>query len=153
SPRPEGSSYLRVNDDAPVVVSREVSDAILQTADHFRDKSSVPYLSLELQSFDVTHAKGSFGLVRRDEHTFLVQDRGVLASRDALEDVWGTLADMRADSFPAEADARRLTEHPRVTIVMTPKEGDKPVATILLGEACPSNPEDVVAVTRLAGSE
>ena len=149
SPRPEGSSYLRIDDNPPIVVSKELTATLLASADTYRDRTVVPYLSLELSRFEVkVNGGGGFALARHDDHSFLVADRGVLASRAAVERVWTALAEMRAEAFPKDADADRLTASPRLTIVMTPKESAKPAAELVLGGACPGHPDDIVVLRK-----
>jgi len=148
SPRPEGSSYFRIGDEAPVVVSRELATALLAPSDTYRDRTVVPYLSLDLARFEVKHAEGGFVLERANELSFRVADRGVLASRRAIDAVWAALAEMRAEAFPKDADADRLTAAPKLTIAMTPKDPSKPPAEIVLGDACPGHPADIVVLRR-----
>lgn len=147
SPRPEGSSYFRLEGEAPVVVSKELTEALLNPADAYRDRTVVPYLSLDLARFSVSHPGGGFTLERADERGFRVAELGVLASFDALESVWGALAEMRAESFPKEADVDRLVASPRMTITMKPKD-DRPEAVLVIGEACPGHPDDVLVLRR-----
>lgn len=150
SPRPEGSSYFRVDDRAPIVVSKETTDALLQSSDTYRDRSVVPYLSLELDRFEVARpaARAGFALERIDDHSFRVASEGVLASRDTLELVWSALAEMRASVFPNDADADRLTAQPVVTIKMVPKDASKPPAELVIGGPCPTSPNDVVVLRK-----
>ena len=148
SPRPEGSGYLRVDDGAPFVASKELADALLAHSDTYRDRTVVPYLSLELASFEVKHPGGGFVVQRRDERSFAIQGLGIGASRSALDKVWGALAEMRAEAFPKDADAERLTENPVLTIHMTPKEAGKPPGELVVGEACPGHPDDVVVLRK-----
>ncbi len=148
SPRPEGSSYLRVDDGAPIVVSKELTDALLAPSDAYRDRTVVPYLSLELSRFEVKHAGGGFAIDRKDERSFMLQGPGVLASRQALDGAWGALAEMRAEAFLKDADAERLTASPRLTITMTPKDPGKPPGELVVGDACPGHPNDVVVLRK-----
>ena len=50
SPRPAGSSYFRVGAEPPIVVTKELTDALLASADTYRDRTVVPYLATELAS-------------------------------------------------------------------------------------------------------
>ena len=147
SPRPEGSSYFRLDGEPPIVVSKELADTLLQGADAYRDRAVVPYLSLDLSHFAVSHPGGGFTLDRLDERTFKVAERGVVASREDLDSVWSALAEMRAESFPKEADVERLTASPRLTITMKPKDG-RPEAVLVAGDACPGHPDDVVVLRK-----
>lgn len=147
SPRPEGSSYFRLEGESPIVVSKELTETLLQSVDVYRDRTVVPYLSLDLAAFSVSYPEGGFGLERSDERTFKVADLGVVASRDGLDKVWSALAEMRAESFPKEADVDRLTGSPKMTITLRPKDG-RPPATLVVGEACPGHPADVVVLRK-----
>jgi hypothetical protein len=154
SPRPENSSYLRVDDHAPVVVGKELAEALLASSDVYRDRAVVPYLATELARFQVAHPAGGFVLTRLDERAFKIEGANVLASRSAVERMWNALAEMRAEAFPRDADVDRLTAQPVLTLTLTPKDGKSPPAEIVIGEACPGHPADVVvlrkAPTRIA---
>ena len=148
SPRPEGSSYFRVGDEAPIVVSKEVADALLAPADTYRDRTVVPYLATELARIEVRHADGGFALARIDDHSLRIEESGILASRAGVEKLWSALAEMRAEAFPKDADAERLTAHPVVTVKLFPKDAAKPAAELVVGEACPGHPADVVVLRK-----
>lgn len=148
SPRPEGSSYMKIDELAPIVVSKELAQALLAPSDTYRDRTVVPYLSLDLAKLELRHDSGAVALERADERAFKVAERGVLASRNAMDRIWTALADMRAETFPNDGDADRLTASPRLTIVMTPKDGSKPPAELVVGEACPGHPNDVVVLRK-----
>jgi hypothetical protein len=148
SPRPEGTSYLRVGEDPPIVVGKELADALLASSDVYRDRTVVPYLATELARFQVVHPGGGFALERIDERSFKVADAGVLAARGAVDRMWAALAEMRAEAFPKDADVDRLTARPTLTITMTPKDGKLPPAEIAIGDACPGHPNDVVVLRK-----
>ena len=154
SPRPDNSSYFRVGGGAPIVVGKELADALLASSDVYRDRAVVPYLATELARFQVTHPAGGFALERIDQRSFKVKDVGLLAARGAVDRMWAALAEMRAEAFPKDADVERLTAHPALTITMTPKDAKLPPAELVIGDACPGHPTDVVvlrkAPTRLA---
>ncbi|MCL2779315.1 MAG: DUF4340 domain-containing protein [Polyangiaceae bacterium] len=158
SPRPEGSSYFRLDDFAPMVVSRELTDALVAPASTYRDRSVVPYLSLELAKFDVKvdakpdesapYDNHGFSLERIDDRSFRVGSEGVLASRDGVDKVWEALAEMRAESFLSDADGDKLTASPRVVLTLTPTETAKPPAEIAMGDACPGHTDSVAILRR-----
>ncbi len=148
SPTPEGSSYLRVGTDPPIVVSKEVTAALLAPADKYRDRTVVPYLATELSRFEARHDGGGFTLDRIDDQSLRVAEVGVLASRRGVEQLWAALSEMRAEAFPNDADIDRLTAHPAVTLKLTPKDTTKPPAELVLGEACPGHPADVIVLRR-----
>jgi hypothetical protein len=158
SPRPEGSSYFRVDDFAPIVVSRELTDALMASASTYRDRSVVPYLSLELAQFDVKveanldlSAPGNphgFSIERIDDRSFRVGSEGVLASRDGVNKIWEALAEMRAENFLSDADGDKLTASPRVVLTLTPMDKAKPPAEIAVGNACPGHTDSVAILRR-----
>ena len=148
SPRPEGSSYFRVGDATPIVVSKEVTDALLAPSDTYRDRTVVPYLATELARVEVKRGDGGFALARIDDHSFRIEDSGVLASRAGVDRLWAALAEMRAEAFPRDADAERLTAHPVATVKLIPKDAGKPAAELVVGEACPGHPADVVVLRK-----
>lgn len=146
--RPEGASYLRVDGGGPVVVSSELANALLQSSDAYRDRSLVPYLSIELSRFEVSspgEAGGGFSLERRGETSFDVASEGVRASREALDGVWGALAELRADRFVA-ADAPMGDV--LLSFRMTPKDAAKPPAEFVATTGCPDLPDDVLLVRK-----
>lgn len=148
SPRPEESRYFQVDEDPPIVVSRELVTALLAPADTYRNRTVVPYLANELTRVEVTREGGGFALDRIDEHSFRVAESGLLVSRAALERLWASLAEMRAEAFPKEADVDRLTSRPVATIKLLPKDTTKPPAELVIGDACPGHPNDVVVLRR-----
>ena len=87
-----------------------LTDAVLAPSDSLRDRTVIPYLSLELSRFEIKHPAGGFAIERSDERSFKIVGLGVLAGRSALDNVWGELAEMRAEAFPKDADADRLFE-------------------------------------------
>lgn len=135
SPRPEGSSYLRIDDGAPFVVSKELTDALLARADTYRDRTVVPYLAKDIRRLAV---EGRFVLERLDERSFTVD--GLLAARDAVEKIWSALAEVRAESFVDVPEARRLV------VGITPRDAGLPATELVFGDACPGKPADVVVV-------
>jgi len=148
SPRPEGSSYFRVGAEPVVVVGKELADALLASSDTYRDRAVVPYLANELARVEVKRESGGFVIERLDERSFRVAEAGVLASRQAVDRIWAALAEMRAEAFAKDADVERLTAHPTVTLVLTPKDAAKPPAELVVGEACPGHPADVIVLRK-----
>lgn len=146
SPRPAGSGYLRVDDRAPFVASKELTDALLARSDTYRDRTVVPYLPADLARLEVSHPAGGFVVERADERSFKVKGPGVLASRASIDKVWGALAEVRAEAFLEDADVDRLTARPQLSVVMTPKDAAAPPGELVVGEACPGHPSDVVVL-------
>lgn len=148
SPRPEGSTYFRVGAEPAVVVSKEIEAALLAPSDTYRDRTVVPYLAAELARVEVKHESGGFVIERIDERSFRVTETGMLASRQAIDRIWAALAEMRAEAFAKDADVERLTAHPTATVFLTPKDSTKPPAELVVGEACPGYPADVIVLRK-----
>jgi hypothetical protein len=145
APTPEGASYFRVGDRS-IVVSRELTTQLLLPSDSYRERTVVPYLSIELSRMEVTNAAGRWAIERADEIGFRLAGSNLRASRERLDKVWSALADMRAESFlPDEAGAPAVAK-PAVRVVMTPKEGEKPEGELVVGDACPGRTDGVVVV-------
>ncbi len=147
SPRPEGSSYFRVNDEPPIVVSRDFTKTLLASSDTYRDRTVVPYLSLELAELSVTYEGGGLTLEHITGRFFRVAQEGVAASRAGADRVWSALAELRAEAFPKEADVDKLTAKPVLTMRLVPSDG-RPPAEIVFGDACPGHPDDVVVLRK-----
>ena len=158
APNPDGASYLRVEGGAlpprTFVVSRDLTLELLKTADNYRVRTIVPYLSIDLAKLDVKGRHTEFSIERMDATSFRLGAGGLRASRDKLDDVWRAFAEMRAEHFVTEAEADAAVAAPVFTIAMTPKDATRPRGEILVGGACPGQPESVVVVrtapTRLA---
>ncbi len=148
SPTPEGSSYFRVTGESALVVSKEFTEALLASSDVYRDRAVVPYLATELHRLEARTPNDGFTLERLDERGFRVLETGVLASRIAIERVWAALAEMRAEAFPKDADVDALTAHPAVTLRLTPTDGAKSVAELVIGSTCPGHPADVIVLRK-----
>lgn len=154
SPRPQGSGYLKVDNGDPFVASSELTNALLAGVDTYRDRTVIPYLSTEMARFEVVRPGGGFVVERHDARSFDIPALHLLASRTSLDKVWSALAEMRAEAFPKDADADRLTANPKLTIKILPSDKSKPGGSLVVGDPCPGHPEDVVvlrtAPTRVA---
>ncbi len=147
SPRPEGSSYLRVGDEAPIVVSKDFTRTILAPGDTYRDRTVVPYLSLELATFSVAYPDGGLTLEHIKGRFFRVAQHGLVASRAGTERIWGALAEVRAEAFPKDAVVDELVAKPVLTMTLVPRDG-RPFGEIVFGGPCPGHPDDVVVLRK-----
>ncbi len=148
APLPEGAAYFRVDGEGTFVVSKDFVAAVLNGADTYRERTIVPYLSLDLSALEVHTATGTLGVTRVDDISFKLADSGLRASREGLDKVWGALAEARAESFLSDADADRALGPSPVRVVMTPKDKTRPPGELLLGGECPGHPEDVVMIRK-----
>ena len=148
APIPDGAAYLRVDGEGTFVVSRDFVKALLSPADTYRNRTVVPYLSIDLAHLEVTAPGGHFVVDRADEVSFRFADGGLRVSRDAMDRVWGALAEARAESFLTDVDADHALDPAAVHVVMTPKDAARPKGELFLGGACPGHPESIIFVRR-----
>jgi hypothetical protein len=148
APTPEGAGYLRVDGEGTFVVSRDFVKALTSPADTYRNRTVVPYLSLDLAHLELDTPGGHFTLDRADDVSFRFADTSVRVSRTALDRVWGALAEVRAETFLKDDDADRALGPAPIRIVMTPKDPKRPSGELLVGGPCPEHAESVVFVRR-----
>ncbi len=154
APVPEGAAYLRLDGEGTFVIGRDLVAALMTASDAYREKTIVPYLSIALRRLEVRGPKDSWAIERTDDVSFKLAEPNLApgaisrVSRDAIDRVWGALAEMRAEVFIADADAERAVAPAVFTITMTPKDGAQPAGELVVGGACPGHPDDVVVVRR-----
>lgn len=151
APLPEGAAYFRVDGEGTFVVSKDFVTALTNGPDAYRDRTVVPYLSLDLAELEVSTPTGGFSLTRVDDVSFKLKGTELRASRELLDKVWGALAEARAETFLRDNDADRALGPAAIKVRMTPKDRAKPVGELLFGGACPAHAEDTVLV-RMAPS-
>lgn len=148
APTPEGSAYFRVDGEGTFVVSRDFVKALTSQADTYRNRTVVPYLSLDLAHLELDTPGRHFTLDRADEISFRFADTRLRASRTALDRVWGALAEARIETFLTDAEADAALGPTPLRVVMTPKDTNKPAGELVVGGACPGHPESIVLVRR-----
>jgi len=146
APVPDGAAYFRVDGEGTFVISKDFVTSLLNGADTYRERSIIPYLSLDLAELAITSSTGTLGVKRVDEISFKLSSSGLRASRDGMDKLWGALAAARAESFLSDADAERALGPNPVRVLMTPRAMGKPKGELLLGGVCPGHPDDVVLV-------
>jgi hypothetical protein len=151
APTPEGAAYLRVEGEGDYVVSKELVAALLDDASAYRSRNIVPYLSIDLARLELSSAAQTWAIERVDEVVFRMSDSKLRAARENLDKVWMAFADMRAEGFVSDDEAKAATANPAFTIKMTPKDAAKPIGELLVGGPCAALPNDVV-VRRVAPS-
>lgn len=144
APTPEGASYFRLKGHEPVVISKEVTDALLARGERYRSRAVVPYLSLQLDWMEVSSPAGPWKLTRLTPIAFEIEPLRVRASRAKIDRVWSALADIRSEAYFDTAQAKRLTENPVLRVAMKPTDAQKPVGIIRIGGPCPDHPEELV---------
>ncbi|MEO7113200.1 MAG: DUF4340 domain-containing protein, partial [Polyangiaceae bacterium] len=148
---PDGAAYFRLEGEGVFVVKKDLVTELLKTADAYRDRSVVPYLSIDLERLEVG-GNAPWAIERMDDVSFRIVSpsgnfRGIRASRSGLDKVWEGLAEMRAEAFPAADEAARALASPLI-ITMTPKDSSSAPAVLALGDACASAPNDIVLQRR-----
>jgi hypothetical protein len=148
APTPVGASYFRVDGEGTFVVTRDFTTSLLKGPDAYRERTVVPYLSLELSRLAVRGQGAAFAIERMDDVSFRLPELGLRASRETLDRVWGALAEGRAESFLKDEEADRAIGPDPITIDMKPRDASKKDGELLVGGPCPGHPDDVVAVRR-----
>ena len=148
APTPAGAAYFRLDGEGAFVVSRDFATSLLKTADAYRERTVVPYLSLEIKTLGIQGDGEAFTLERMDDVSFRLKERDLRASRETLDRVWGALAEGRAESFLEEADAERAIGATPLVIEIGPRDATKPEGELHVGGVCPEHPEDVVMIRR-----
>jgi len=146
APLPEGAAYFRVDGEGTYVVSKDFATSLRNGADAYREKSIVPYLSLDLASLEIQSGATTLTLTRVDEISFKIAKSGLRASRDGMDKIWGALAEAHAESFLSDGDADRAIGSSPIHVRMIPKDASKPRGEIAIGDTCPGHPEDVVLI-------
>lgn len=149
APSPPGGAYLSVEGQGAYVVARDLVTELTAPADTYRDRTIVPYLSLDLRALEVRGKTSAFAIERMNDKSFRLTATGLRASREGLDAVWGALAATRAESFVADDSLPSGIDSASFVIVMTPKDAGRPAAELALGAACAGHPEQIVAVRKL----
>jgi hypothetical protein len=148
APTPEGASYFHLDREGTFVVSRDFATSLQKTPDAYRERTVVPYLSLEIEKLSVNGGGDDFTIERMDSVTFRLPELGLRASRETLDRVWGALAEGRAESFLEDSVADGAIGTAPLTIAMKPRDAAKPEGELKVGGVCPGHPEDTVMIRR-----
>jgi hypothetical protein len=147
SPTPAGSAYMTLNGEGTFVVGSTVKVQLLRAADAYRERAVVPYGAGEVSRVEATTPRMSFAIERTGDTFRLGGPRGVRAARAAMDKLFGSLAEMRADRFVDDEEARAAEPGPpSLSVVVMPREPDRPAVRFDAYGACPEEPHDVVAV-------
>jgi hypothetical protein len=148
APTPQGAAYFRVDGEGTFVVSKDFALSLTKAPDAYRERTVVPYLSLDLQRLEVKGGGAQFTLERMDDVSFRLPELGLRASRETLDRVWGALAEGRAESFLSDADADAALGPDPVTIAMKARDASRKDGVLAVGGPCPGHPEDIVIARR-----
>jgi hypothetical protein len=145
---PEGAAYFRLEGEGVFVVKKDLVSELLKAADAYRDRSVVPYLSIDLSGLEIEGTE-SWAIERMDDVSFRIAAPaakfvGIRVSRTALDKVWGAFAEMRAESFPPADEIKRHPSDAVITLTMTPKDlVNQSRASIHLMGPCSNAPDDI----------
>jgi hypothetical protein len=148
APTPEGAAYFRLDGEGTFVVSRDFATSLLKGPDEYRERTVVPYLSLEIERLSIKGDGDDFAIERMDDVSFRLPELGLRASGETLDRIWGALAAGRAESFLDDEVADRAIGTAPLTIEMKPRDRAKPDGELLVGGLCPGHPDDVVLIRR-----
>jgi hypothetical protein len=160
---PPGSAYLEITGEgAPnkgiVLIGQSLVEELTLSADTFRGRYIVPYLSPALARFTVDGSGGRRAFERAEWGGWRFEGMlgGVRAERQALDRLVLQFARTVADDLidPAAAEAA-LSGAEKIVISQTPKDPKLPPGKVEVGGKCPGDPERLVALRlapdRLAG--
>ncbi|MCS6900888.1 MAG: DUF4340 domain-containing protein [Myxococcales bacterium] len=148
APRPEGAVYA--DDNGTVrVVKRSALEALDVAPEAFLSRNLVPYLSTELSRLTLHHESGEVTLEKLAGLSWKVTSgelAGVRADRFVFDRILTAFADLKADHFLTEEEARKA-QHQGQTVVVTmiPADG-RPRGLFSVGGPCPGHPDEVVVI-------
>jgi hypothetical protein len=150
APRPEGAAYMRIDGEGTCVVDRALKVQLLRGADAYRDRTILPYGAAEVGRLEVASSTSRF-VLDREGATFRVEGtKGLRASRDAVERLFASLADARADTFLDDVAAERALAAAPSTVRIVPRDGRDAPIEVELGGSCPGQ-GDTVVIARQGG--
>ncbi len=148
SPLPPGAAYAEVEGDGLSVVARDLVTELSLPRDAYRGRTLIPYLSSTLAEISLDGAGGPRHFVKGPWGGWAVlsNDQNVRVDRDAFDRVLASLADVRAESFVAQAEAEQALSQAesKVRLTLVPALGAR--AMLDIGGACPGHPDDVVTL-------
>ena len=148
APLPPGAAYAEVQGEGLSVVARDLVTELSLPRDAYRGRTLIPYLSSTLAEISLDGAGGPRHFVKGPWGGWaaLSNDQKVRVDRDAFDRVLASLADVRAESFVAQAEAEQVLAQAenKVRLTLVPTQGARAVLDI--GGACPGHSDDVVTV-------
>jgi hypothetical protein len=144
APASGGGAYMTLDAERPFVVERSLKVQLLRTADAYRIRALVPYRRSEIARVEIAGHGKAVVLQRAGDGFRLGAAGGLRASRDALDRIFGALADARADAFLADADADRAIGEGSARVTVIPGDSTKPTIELTLGPPCAAPPGHVV---------
>ena len=149
APSPKGAAYaeLKGAGEGAFVVPRDLVTQLFLSEDTYRSRTLLPYLSPDLERLHIDGPGGERHFVRGAWGGWeLDGDPRIRADREMLDRVLFAFADIRAEAFLKDEEARGALAEDHVTITMVPREKARPKGVVKIGGECPGQPESVVVV-------
>ena len=152
---PEGAAYMRVEGEGTFVVGRSLKVQLLRGASAYRERALVPYGASDVARIEVRAQSGGDLVLERTGTSFRIGGvAGLRASGEAVEHLFGALAEARAKSFLDDAGAPPPVSESTTTVELTLRDPALPRVRLVVGGACPvdwntpadGTREDVVVV-------
>jgi hypothetical protein len=146
APRPFGAAYMRVDGEGTFVAERALGEQLLRGADAYRDRTLVAYGEGDVARLELQRSSGILALERSGSTFRVGDDRGLRASRAAVDRLFAALAEVRAVQFLDDAQAGAAATRPTLTVTLAPRDESRPRVVLFVGDACPSDANGVVVV-------
>ena len=153
---PPGAVFAEVKTSSATnlyVINKELAAALDNDPALLRARRLVPYATTDIARFEIVSPNGSYSLepvgtggteMRLGGSTADAKNR---VARRPLDEFVATLGRTDAASFLAD-DAADKALGPAATLTFFPKDTSRPRGVLVVGGACPDNPEQVVAIQR-----
>jgi hypothetical protein len=154
APVPAGAAYAELEGDGLFVIPRDLVDDLSRPRDSYRTRALVMYSATALARIDLEGDGGARHFSRGGwgGWQMALGEGAVRVDRDAFDKVLASLADLRAETFLADAQAEEaLRQDPsRIRIVVVPN-GPLPRAVLDVGGSCPIDRGGTVVIRREPG--
>lgn len=146
APVPPGAAYMRVDGEGTFVAARSVSVQLLRGAEAYRDRTLVPYGAGEVARLEIRSPARTWTLERAGATFRVGGSTGLRASRSAVDRLFTSLADVRAETFLDDPRADAATDAPALSVVIAPRDTRESTVRFVVGGACPGHAGEVVVV-------
>ncbi len=153
---PAGAVFAEVKTGAGTnlyVINKELAAVLDNDPSLLRARRLVPYTTTEITRFEIASTIGNYTLERTGTNGDDMRLGGSTAdaknrvARRPLDEFVATLGRTDAASFLSD-DVADKASSPAVTLTFFPKDASRPRGVLVVGGACPDNPDQVVAIQR-----
>lgn len=149
APSPKGAVYAELAGLGVVVVPRDLVTQLSLSADNYRSRTLVPYLSPDLARLDIDGPGGERHFVRGSWGGWELEGTPrIRADREVLDRILSAFAEIRSEAFLSDEEADQALSQEHVTITMVPREEGRARGLLQIGGECPGQPESVVVIRR-----